>query len=76
MSDPSLKEMREKPVEELFADFYRERNGGVEAGETDLELMTLVGEMTRSLAAGQREPEEKDYRKILDFILRQEASRT
>ena len=70
------REMQEKPVEELFADFYRERNGGVEAGEADLELMTLVGEMTRSLAAGQQEPEEKDYRKILDFIRRQEASRT
>ena len=69
------KEMRERPVEELFADFYRDRNNGTEAEEKDRQLMTFVGEMTRDAASGQEEPDERDFRKILDFVLRQEVSR-
>ena len=69
------KEMRERPVEELFADFYRDRNNGTEAEEKDRQLMTFVGEMTRDVASGQEEPDERDFRKILDFVLRQEVSR-
>ena len=69
------KEMREKPVEELFADFYQERNNGIEADERDLALMAFVGEMTREAAVTREAPEEKDFRKILDFVLRQEVSR-
>ena len=69
------REMREKPVEALFADFYQERNSGVEADERDMELMALVGRMTRDAAPGQREPEEKDFRRILDFVKEQEAGR-
>ena len=37
--------------------------------------MTFVGEMTRDVASGQEEPDERDFRKILDFVLRQEVSR-
>ena len=67
------KEMREKPVEALFADFYRERNNGAEADGKDLALMAFVGELTRSSAAGREEPDEACFGKILDFVLRQEA---
>ena len=66
-------ELREKPVEELFADFYTQRRQGVEPEKEDLDLMALVGEMTRSMTAGAGEPEEKDFRRILDFVLEQEG---
>ena len=65
------KDMREKPVEELFADFYRERNNGTEPDKQDLALMAFVGEMTRNAAVTQEEPDEKEFRKILDFVLGQ-----
>ena len=67
------REMREKPVEELFAEFYKERNNGVDPEERDLALMAFAGEMVRSAAAAQEEPDEKAFRKILDFVLEQEA---
>ena len=69
------KDMHEKPVEELFADFYKERNNGTEADDRDLELMAFVGEITRDAAITQEEPDEKAYRKILDFVFKQEVSR-
>ena len=69
------KEMHEKPVEELFADFYRDRNNGVEAEEQDLELMAFVGELTRRAAITGEEPDEQAYRRILDFALGQEGER-
>ena len=65
------KDMREKPVEELFADFFKERNNGVDPDEQDLALMAFVGEMTRNAAVAQEQPDEKDFRKILDFVLGQ-----
>ncbi len=64
-----------KPVEELFAGFYTERNRGSEPDEKDLELMAFVGEMTRKAADSPTEPDEKDFRKILDFVTEQEAGR-
>ena len=69
------KDMHEKPVEKLFADFYKDRNNGVEADEQDLELMSFIGELTRSAAVTQEEPDERAYRRILDFVLGQEAER-
>ena len=69
------KDMHEKPVEELFADFYKERNNGIEADGQDLELMAFVGELTRTAAVTQEKPDEKAFRKILDFVLEQEANR-
>jgi len=68
------REIHEKPVEELFAGFYTDRNSGVEPDEKDLALMAFVGEMTRATKE-QEKPEEEDFRKILDFVLRQEVSR-
>ena len=69
------KDMHEKPVEELFADFFRDRSNGIEADERDLDLMTFVGEMTRNAAITQEAPDEKAFRKILEYVLGQEASR-
>ena len=69
------KDMHEKPVEELFADFYQDRNNGVEADEKDRELMAFVGEMTRNAAVTREEPDEQAFRRILDFVLEQEANR-
>ena len=69
------KDMRDDPVEKLFADFYTERNSGVEPEEKDLELMAYVGELTREATDGQRPAEEKDFRKILEFVLGQEVDR-
>ena len=67
------KDMRERPVEALFADFCRDRNQGAEAEEKDLELMTLVGEMTRQSSHAGTEPDEKDFRKVLEYVMKQEA---
>ena len=63
------REIHEKPVEELFARFYTDRNNGIEPDEQDLALMSFVGEMTR--AAQGEEPGEADFRRILDFVLEQ-----
>ena len=56
-----------------IAEFYKERNSGVDPEERDLVLMAFAGEMVRSAAAAQEEPDEKAFRKILDFVLEQEA---
>ena len=69
------KDMYEKPVEGLFADFYKDRNDGVEADEQDLKLMAFIGEMTRNAAVTQEKPDEKMYRRILEFALGQEVNR-
>lgn len=69
------RDMREKPVERLFADFYRERNNGAGADEKDLELMAFAGEMVREAAVTREEPDEKAFRKLLDFVLGQEENR-
>ena len=69
------KDVQEKPVEQLFADFYTERNNGIEPDKKDLELMAFVGELTRNAAAGRAEEDEKEFRKVLDFVLEQEGQR-
>ena len=68
------RDIHEKPVEELFARFYTDRNNGVEPDGKDLALMTFVGEMTRA-ASDKGEPGEEDFRKVLDFVLGQEVGR-
>ena len=68
------RDIHEKPVEELFAGFYTDRNNGVEPDGKDLALMAFVGEMTRA-ATDKGEPGEEDFRKIVDFVLGQEAGR-
>lgn len=68
-------DMREKPVEKLFAEFYSERTSGTEPSDPDLELMAFVGEMARETADGGNEPDEQDFRKIVDYVLAQEEGR-
>ena len=68
------RDIHEKPVEELFARFYTDRNNGVEPDGKDLALMTFVGEMTRA-ASDKGEPGEEVFRKVLDFVLGQEVGR-
>ena len=66
-------DVHEKPVEELFADFYRDRSGGIEADEKDRALLAFTGEMTRRATEGTTEPDETEFRKILEFALGQEG---
>lgn len=80
-SAKGAKEMRDKPVEELFADFYKERNGGIDPTAEDLELLSFAGELTRASELGadaaekaKREEKDQNARKILDYILKQEAA--
>lgn len=68
-------DMRGKPVEQLFAEFYTDRNGGIGPDDPDTELMAFVGGMTRRTAETNEEPNEADFRKILDFIAEQEADK-
>ncbi len=68
------KDMQEKPVETLFADFYRERNNDIEAEDPDLALMRLVGEITRDAEISQEEPDESALRRILAFVMEQERA--
>ncbi len=70
-----MKDLREEPVEELFADFYKERNNGVEADLRELELLSFVGELTRTSGTDPEGNDEANCRKILDFALGQEANR-
>ncbi len=67
------RDMKEKPVEELFAGFYTERSNGIEPDEKDLALMAFVGELTRKAAEDGEASEEADCRKILDYVLGQEV---
>lgn len=83
------KDIQEKTVEELFADFYTDRNNGVEPDEKDWALMKFVGELTSrrptagsSMTESTESPEpagaplanDNDFHEILKFILEQEKT--
>ena len=70
----NAREVREKPVGELFADFYRERNKGIDPEEADLALMAYTGEVAGSVPDEQKDLEE-EARKVLDYVLKQEEDR-
>ena len=70
----SAREIREKPIGELFADFYRERKGGIDPEEADLALMAFAGEAARRAADGEKDPEE-EARRVLEYVLRQEEEK-
>ena len=69
------KDMHEKPVEALFAEFYTARNNGVEPDAQELDLLAFVGDLTRNKLAGREEPKDEDFRKILDYVLGQEGQK-
>jgi exonuclease SbcD len=49
---PALNDLREKPVEELFADFYTSRCGGEAPDEGDAALLHYAAELLRNSDAG------------------------
>lgn len=60
------KSIREKPVEDLFADLYRDRNGDNPPDDVSYKLMQYVGELVRN--SDPHEPlNDKDADKILNF---------
>jgi len=68
---PRASDIREKAVEELFADFYAERCGGDVLSERDAELLHFAGELQRH-APQQAAPDAADMEKLLAFLTKQE----
>lgn len=50
---PDLRDLREKPVEELFVDFYTARSGGESPDEGDAALLRYAAELLRNSDAGE-----------------------
>lgn len=71
---PSAGSAREKPVEELFADFYAERTGGETPSAEEEELLRFAGELSRHAEPGTK-PGESEIARLLDFALGQEEKR-
>lgn len=71
---PSVHAVREKSVEELFADFYTERSGGEPPSEEDRKLLCFAGEQMRR-AEERTAPSEREVEKLLQFLLEQEGDR-
>ena len=68
--------VREKSVEELFAEFYKQRSGS-EPSEKDVELMHFAGDLLRNHPLEGGRPDETDTRlekKLADYLMSQEAS--
>lgn len=74
VTSPAAGTMEEKAIEQLFADFYTERNGGEMPTDRDLELFSFVGEQTRH-AELHSEPDEQEVEKLLAFLLKQEEQK-
>ena len=68
-------EIKNKALEEIANSLKKNKNIIFEANEQDLDLMAFIGEMTRNAAITQETPDEKDFRKILEYVLGQEVSR-
>jgi exonuclease SbcD len=66
-------DVEEKSVEELFADFYTDRSGGVEPTGADRELLGFAGEILRR-AAPHSVPTGYEIGELLDFLTRQEEN--
>ncbi len=73
-ADTKNGEVKEKSIEEYFAELYIERRDRAEPGEKDRELFHFAAERVRSadLLEGREESLENDAKKLLDFILKQE----
>ena len=69
---PDGADVREKPVEELFADFCAERCGGSILSDADFELLRRAAEL-QSRAPRQTAPEPAAVEKLLTFLLEQEG---
>ena len=69
---PGSGAVREKPVEELFTEFYAERTGGQTPSGAELALLERAGELTRHAPAGSR-PTPREIAELLAFALEQEG---
>lgn len=76
-ADTKNNEIKEKSIEEYFAELYRERRDQTEPEEKDRELFHFAAERVRSadLLEGREESLENDAKKLLDFILKQEEAK-
>lgn len=71
-SAPSANALEQKSLQELFSDFYAERNGGDAPDEKDMELLSWAGEIAHH-ADVHEAPTEAEIGKLLAFIEKQEA---
>lgn len=76
-ADTKNGEVKEKSIEEYFAELYIERRDRAEPGEKDRELFQFAAKRVRSadLLEGREESLENDAKKLLDFILKQEEAK-
>ena len=71
-----LQAVREKTLEELFADFFTDRSGGTAPEEADLALLHEAGELLRSRQPDPRQRSAVDTETteaLLRFLMRQEG---
>ena len=72
-----LQAVREKTLEELFADFFTDRSGGTAPEAADLELLHEAGELLRNRQPNPRQRSAVDTETadaLLRFLMRQEAA--
>ena len=62
--------VEEKTIEDLFADFFKEQNGGKDPDESQYKLMQFIGEMVRHQDS-HKSLEEEDKEKAVNAILNQ-----
>ncbi|MBQ3290769.1 MAG: exonuclease SbcCD subunit D [Mogibacterium sp.] len=64
--------VQDKSVEELFAEFYTERNKGEPPEEKDIQLMKYAGELMRNAKELNKVPEPGSVDALIDFLLKSE----
>jgi exonuclease SbcD len=75
-SVPAARAAGEKAVEELFVDFYAQRNEDAEPDETELAILRFAGEQVRHGNWEDRNtPDPKTVDALLKFVLGQEAAK-
>jgi hypothetical protein len=66
----------ERPVEELFSDFYSQRNHEVQPDEAEQAILRFTGEQVRQGDWDDKNtPAPKTVDALLDFVLGQEAAK-
>ena len=75
VSDLSGAYSGEKPIEEYFAELYRERKGQAEPAEKDLSLFQFAAGQVRErdVSVKREESLEADAAELLEYLLKQEA---
>lgn len=71
---PEAQAVESKSTEELFADFYTERNGGEGPTNQELDLLQFAGEQLRHADISVR-PDKQDVDKLMAFLLKQEEKK-